>query len=73
MVKVSVEVRSGASRFKVGIRTGSITKALSLVGGRYPNGEVRVVFPAEFAGFYVREPSARARMVGAGQTSQKAA
>ena len=47
MVKVSVEVRSGTARFGVGVQARSTRKALSMVGGRYPQGEVRVVFPIE--------------------------
>jgi len=72
-VKVSVEVRSGTPRFRVGVLAGSIEKALSLVGGRYPHGEVRVAFPAEPAGIFVRGPSDPARMVGARQASPMAA
>ena|SRR5829696_3683933 len=64
-VKVSVEVRSGTPRFRVGVLAGSIEKALSLVGGRYPHGEVRVAFPAEPAGIFVRGLSDPVRMVGA--------
>jgi hypothetical protein len=73
MVKVSVEVRSGTARFKVGVQAESIRRALSLVAGRYPRGEVRVVFPAEPAGFFVRGPANPTRMVGAVQASPKAA
>jgi len=73
MVKVSVEVRSGTARFRVGIRASSIRKALSMVGGRYPGGEVRVAFPIESEGFFVREPSALAGIVGSEQDHQEAA
>jgi hypothetical protein len=40
MVKVSVEARSGTARFGVGVKARSTTKAPSMVGGRYPHGEV---------------------------------
>ena len=33
-VKFSVEVRSGAARFRVGVQAQSIREALRLVGGR---------------------------------------
>ena len=33
MVKVSVEVRSGASRFRVAVSTGSVRRALRIPGG----------------------------------------
>ncbi len=73
MVKVSVEVRSGTARFGVGVRARSTRKALSLVGGRYPHGEVRVVFPLEPEGFLVREAPALARIHGSEQAHTEAA
>ena len=69
LVKVSVEVRSGTARFRVGVQAESIRRALSMVGGRHPQGEVRVLFPIEPEGFLVREPSAPAGMVGSEQQS----
>jgi hypothetical protein len=45
MVRVTVEIRSGAARFRVGVQAQSIRKALSMVAGRYPQGVVRVAFP----------------------------
>lgn len=64
IAKVSVEVRSGTARFRVGVQAGSNRKALDLVGGRYPQGEVRVAFPIEQEAFFATEPSAPAGMVG---------
>ena len=62
MVKVSIVVRNGTARFRVGVQAQSIRKAVSLVGGRYPQGEVRVAFPIEPEGFFV-EGLARAGIV----------
>ena len=45
MVKVSVEVRKGASRFAVAVSAESLGRAVSLVRGRHPGGECRVLFP----------------------------
>jgi hypothetical protein len=73
MVKVSVEVRSGAARFRVGVRARSIREALGLVGRTYPRREVRVVFPMEAEGFSVGGPQALAGMAGTGQVYQQAA
>jgi hypothetical protein len=73
MVRVSVDVRSGAARFHVGVQAQSIRTALSMVRGRYPGGEVRVAFPIEPEGFFVQEPSALARIVGPEQTQREAA
>ncbi len=74
MSKVSVEVRSGTARFGVGVKARSTRKALSMVGGRYPRGEVRVVPPLEPEGFFVRErPAALARIHGSEQAHTEAA
>jgi hypothetical protein len=73
IVKVSVEVRSGTARFRVGVQAPSISKALSMVGGRYPKGNVRVVSPIEPEGFFVGEPTALAGMVGPEQVHREAA
>jgi hypothetical protein len=73
MIKVSVEVRKGTARFRVGVQAESITRALGVVGRRFPHGEVRVLFPIEPEGFFVREPTAMAGMVGTEQTRREAA
>ena len=73
MVKVSVEVSSGTARFRVGVQARSIREALNLVGGKHPQREVRVVFPAEREGLYVRQPATPAGMAGGGQSYQEAA
>jgi hypothetical protein len=73
MVRISVEVRSGTTRFRVGVRAQSIREALSVVGGRYPRGEVRVVFPIAPEGFFSIRPSASAGIVGIEQIHPEAA
>ena len=62
-VKVSVEVRSGAARFRVCVQARSIRGALGLVGARYPQGEVGVIFPIEPDVFFVDGPAALAGTV----------
>ena len=54
-VRISVEVRSGTARFRVGVQAHSIRKALSVVGGRYPHGVVEVAFPIEPDEFFVHQ------------------
>lgn len=44
MEKVSIEVRSGAARFRVAVRSESLRRALSLVEERYPNHDIRSKF-----------------------------
>jgi len=61
MVKVSMEVRKGASRFAVAVSAESLQRAVSLVRGRYPGGECRVLFPVN-PGNFTAQP-ARAGMV----------
>jgi hypothetical protein len=73
MVKVSVEVRSGTARFRVGVQAPSIRKALSMVGGRYRGGEVRVAFPIEPEGFFIHELPDPAGIAGAEHAHQEAA
>ena len=73
MVKVSVEVRSGTARFRVGVQAESIRRAVGMVTRSYPRGEVSVVFPIEPEGFFVRGPAAPAGLVGPEQTEREAA
>jgi hypothetical protein len=73
MVKVSVEVTSGAGRFRVGVQAPSIREALSLVGGKYPRREVGVAFPMEPERFLVQEPPDLAGIAGTEHTHQHAA
>jgi len=47
MIQVQLEVRSGATRFRVSARADSIQRAVSVAGARYPGGEVRLVLPVE--------------------------
>ena len=73
IMKVSVEVRSGSARFRVGVWAPSISEALSLVGGKHPQREVRVVFPAEREGFFVTQRVTPAGIAGAELAHQEAA
>lgn len=64
MVKVSVEVRSGAAHFEVGVQAESIQRAMSFVKERYSKGSVKVKFPIEPESFFVEDPTARTEIVG---------
>ena len=63
MVKISIEVRNGATRFDVAVQAWSIQQAMSFVRERYPNTDVRVRFPIDPEGFFVNEPAARAGLI----------
>ena len=67
MVNVSIEVRSGAARFDVAVLAQSIQRAVSLVGERYPNGNVRVKIPLDAEGFFMKDTADRAGIVGCKQ------
>ena len=64
MVKVSVEVRSGAARFDVAVQAESIQRALSFVKERYSKGSVKVSFPIKPDGFFVEDRTPRSGIVG---------
>jgi hypothetical protein len=57
VVRVSIEVRNGATRFRVGIQASSIQRGISLVGNAFhsADGDVRVVFPIDPEGFFVED------------------
>lgn len=63
MVKVAIEVQSGAARIGVAVQTQSIQRALSLVGGRFPGRNCRVKFPIGAKGFLVEGAAVRSGMV----------
>jgi hypothetical protein len=67
MVKVSIEVRNNATHFNVAVRAQSIKRAVSVVRGRYPRCDVRVKFPIDPEGFFVKEPAPQSGLVGAEQ------
>jgi hypothetical protein len=74
VVKVSIEVRSGAARFDVAVRASSIQRALSMVGGWYPGGHYRVKFPIDHPeSFFAEKLVTQAGMVGFDQLAGVAA
>jgi hypothetical protein len=52
MVKVSLEVREGADSFEVTAHADSISQAVGATKHRFPDGEVRVVFPIDGDEFF---------------------
>jgi len=64
MVKVSIEVCSGVSRFSVAVQAESIERAVGLVAARYPGGDCGVKFPIDPEDFFVKDPAARPEIVG---------
>ena len=73
MVKISIEVRYGATRLDVAVQASSIRRAMSFVRERYPNTDVRVRFPIDPEGFFVQDPAARAGLIEEEQPERRAA
>ena len=67
MVKVSIEVRSGATRFAVAVRAESILE------GRYPGRDIQVKFPIDPGGYFVEDPTTRAELFEVEQPKEIAA
>ncbi len=73
MVKVSVEVCSEGAHFDVAVRGESIDRAVYLVEGRYPGRDIKVKFPINPEGFFVKDPAARSGIVGFDRSDEMAA
>jgi hypothetical protein len=63
MVKVSIEVLSGVTRFRVGIQASSIQRAVCLARSLYSTGDISVVFPIDPEGFFVEDVQAKERLM----------
>ena len=71
MVKVSIEVRSGVARFRVGIQAFSIQRAVWLVQSLYSASDVRVIFPINPEGFFVEDVLAKERLIEVGKPQKE--
>ena len=64
MIRISIEVRSGAARFKVSVQAESIERALEMAR-RYNSGkDSKMVFPIDPEGFFVEDDPGRGGMFG---------
>ncbi len=64
MVRISVDVRSGATRFRVAVQAESIRRALEIVQGQHPGRDVGVVFPIDPEMFFALDRGAMSGSVG---------
>jgi hypothetical protein len=64
MVRVSIRIREGASRFDIPVQAQSIRRALGIAAARYPGADVRVSFPIDAETFFAGEPGSRAARLG---------
>jgi len=67
MVKVLIEVCNGTVHFNVSVKVQSIERAVSVIRGSYPGCVVRVKFPIDPEGFFVKEPAPRTGIVEVSQ------
>jgi hypothetical protein len=63
MVRVSIRVQEGASRFDVSVQAQSIRQALGMAAARYPGADVQVSFPIDAEVFFIEEPGTRAELL----------
>jgi hypothetical protein len=64
MIKISIEVKSGTTSFKVALQAQSIEGALAIVRRYNAGKECEVVFPIDPEGFFVEDVPGRGGMVG---------
>jgi protocatechuate 3,4-dioxygenase beta subunit len=71
VVRVSIEVRNKAARFRVGIQATSIQGAISLVTAYYFAGDVRVIFPIDPECFSVEDAIAKEGLIERGKPQEE--
>ena len=73
MVRVSILIREGASRFDVSVQAQNIRRAVAIAAARYPGADVRVSFPIDAEAFFVEEPGTGAELLRREQPERVAA
>lgn len=73
MIRVVIEVRNGAAHFDVAVQAETIQRAVSLVAARHRASNVRVKFPIDPEGFFVKDPSGQGDLIGHEQPEKVAA
>jgi hypothetical protein len=58
MVKVSVEVGSSTTRFRVMVQAESIERALEIARSHNPDKECKMTFPLDPEAYFIEEPVA---------------
>jgi hypothetical protein len=57
MIRILVEVASGATHFRADVTAKNIERAVALAAAQYPSSQVRVVFPIEPETFFAEGAS----------------
>jgi hypothetical protein len=65
MIRISVQVSSGAARFRVMVQAESIERALEIVARQNPRKECKVTFPIDPEAFFVKDPVVPDRQLAA--------
>jgi hypothetical protein len=73
MVRISVDVSSGAARFRVLVQARSIEEAMEIVRRQNPDKDCKVKFPINPERFLVKDPAARAGLIEGEQAELRAA
>ena len=68
MVRISVEVSSGAARFRVSVQAQSIERALEIVERQNAGKDCKVRFPIDAEAFFLEEDGA-AKMGAVGKVA----
>jgi hypothetical protein len=65
MVRISVEVSSGAARFRVMVQAETIERALEIVASQNPGKACEVAFPIDPETFFVEDSAIPVRQLAA--------
>jgi hypothetical protein len=65
MIRISVQVSSGAARYRVSVQAESIERALEIVARQNPGKDCAVTFPIDPRTFFVKDSVATARRLAA--------
>jgi hypothetical protein len=65
MIRISVQVSSGAARFRVMVQAESIERALEIVARQNPGKECEVTFPIDPETFFVKDSGTTVRQLAA--------
>jgi hypothetical protein len=65
MIRISIQVSSGAARFTVAIQAESIERALEIAARQNPGKECEVTFPIDPETFFVEDSVATVRQLAA--------
>ncbi len=63
MVRITVEIGDGATRYRVAVQAESIRRALEIVKGLNPGDDLKVKFPIDPETFFVEDRAATSGLI----------